>query len=272
MTWHQALLAGVLQGLTEFLPISSSGHLLILNALFGGDAGSLAFTLLLHLATLVSVLIAFHKDVLALVRGLFVFVAAASKGRLDLLDPEHRFVLIAVIATIPAAVVGICIELLGLDSILENIYLAAVMLLVTAAFMFLADKQGKGVYTERNTPYASALLTGVFQACAILPGLSRSGSTIYGGLLGGLDKDFAVRFSFVLSIPTILGPALLKLPSAFKDASFNVNPLSLVIGFVAALICGLVSVKFVRLLIKGGRFYIFGIYCICASALAFWAA
>jgi len=269
MTWLQALFSGVIQGLTEFLPISSSGHLVIFNALFGaGESGDLAFTVFLHLATLLAVVVCFRKDLWALIREFFAALGDLLRGRPNFKTPERRFLVMVVVATIPAVLAGALVKLLHFDSILESILVVAVMLLVTAVFMFLIDRL-KGVYTEKDAPYWVSLLVGCLQAVAILPGLSRSGSTIFGGVLGGFKKEFAVKFAFILSIPAILGAALLEGLDVIKSGSLNIDPVNWLVGFAAAAACGVLAIKFIRLLIKNNKFYVFGIYCLLASVVAF---
>ena len=272
MTWLQALFSGVIQGLTEFLPVSSSGHLVIFNTLLGErEGGGLAFTVFLHLATLLSVLVVFRKDIWMLIKGFFAALRDILRGKPAFNTPERRFLLMIIIGTIPALLVGGLIKMLSLDSMLENIFVVAVMLVVTAVFMFLIDRINHGEYTERSAPYKSALLVGCLQALAILPGLSRSGSTIFGGVLGGMKKEFAVKFAFILSMPAILGAALVEGLEVIREGSFALSPLNLLIGFAAAAICGVIAIKFIRLLIKSNKFYVFGFYCLAASAFAFLA-
>ena len=270
MEWLQALLAGIIQGVTEFLPVSSSGHLVIFHTLFGeGENANLSFTVFLHLATLLSVVICFHKDIWALIRELFTLIANIFRGKPNPKTPERRFLLMVIIATIPAILVGALVKLLEIDGILENIFVVAVMLIVTSAFMFLSDRINKGSYTEKDAPAKSTLTVGILQTVAILPGLSRSGSTIFGGLLSGLTKEFAVRFAFILSIPAILGAAIVELSGIIKTGNVDIDPFIWLIGFVAATVCGILSIKFIKMLIKSNKFYIFGFYCLLASAFAF---
>jgi len=270
MSLLQALIAGVIQGLTEFLPVSSSGHLVIYGALFGDAGGSdLAFTVFLHIATLLAVIIIFRKDVWLLIRELIGAVADILKGKPNFKTEGRRFLLLVIIATIPAALLGVGIKVLGLDSALENIFLVAVMLIVTAVFMFLVDRFDSGVYTRKNAPFKTALGIGLFQAIAILPGLSRSGTTIFAGSMFGLKKEFAVKFAFILSIPAILGSAIMEIKDVAGAGGLAAHPLNWVIGFVAAFICGLFSIVFIRVLMKSRKFYVFGIYCLAASAFAF---
>ena len=270
MSLLQALIAGVIQGLTEFLPISSSGHLVIYGTLFGGEEGAdLSFTVFLHLATLLAVIIVFRKDVWLLIRELCGAVADILRGKPNFKTEGRRYLLLVIIATIPAVIAGGGIKILDLDYMLENIFLVAVMLIVTAVFMFLVDRIDTGKLTRKDTPYGRALGIGLFQAAAILPGLSRSGTTIFAGTLLGLRKEFAVKFAFILSIPAILGSALVELRGLAKAEDITANPGNWIAGFVAAFVCGLFSILFIRVLIKSKKFYIFGIYCLAASVFAF---
>jgi len=270
MSWLQALIAGIIQGLTEFLPISSSGHLVIYGALFGeGGGGDLAFTVFLHCATLLAVIIIFRKDVWLLLRELGGAIVDILRGKPNFKTEGRRYLLLVIIATIPAVLAGGGIKILDLDYILNSIFLVAVMLIVTAVFMFLVDKIDTGKLTRKDTPYSRALGIGLFQAAAILPGLSRSGTTIFAGALLGLKKEFAVKFAFILSIPAILGSAIVELRDVAKAGDFAVNPANWIVGFIAAFVCGVFSIMFIRVLIKSKKFYIFGIYCLAASAFAF---
>jgi undecaprenyl-diphosphatase len=272
MSWWQALLAGVIQGITEFLPVSSSGHLVLFQALFGynPDGGNLAFHVLLHLATLISVFVVFWQDIWSLTREFGAMVVDMSRGKVDFKSPERRFLLMIAIATLPALVAGGVISILGWSAILENIWVVAVMLLGTSMLMFAVDKLGKkGKYGAADAPLKSAWIVGAMQAVAILPGLSRSGSTIFGGLLGGFKKEFAVRFSFIMSIPIILAASVVEIIQAVRIGELGVSWVNLAIGFVAALVCGIFAIKLIKVLIKSDKFYFFGIYCLLASMIAF---
>ena len=272
MDWFQALVAGIIQGVTEFLPISSSGHLVMFHTIFGeGSDANLAFTVFLHLATLLSVVIVFHKDIWTLIHGFFTLIFDIFKGKPDFKSPERRFLLMVIIGTLPAVAVGALLKLLDLDDVLENIFVVAVMLIVTSAFMFMADKLNKEKYSEADAPLKNSLMVGLFQAAAILPGLSRSGTTIFAGLLGGFKKEFAVRYAFILSIPVIVGAGLVEMIDVVKAGSIDISPVSLSIGFISAAICGIIAINLIKLLIKKKAFYIFGIYCLLASTIAFLA-
>jgi undecaprenyl-diphosphatase len=274
MTLLEALIAGIIQGLTEFLPISSSGHLVIYGELTGeaGDGGNLAFTVFLHFATLLAVILVYRKDVWALIRELVGTLADLSGGKPDMGTPGRRYLLMVIIGTIPAVIAGAGVKVLDLDSMLENIYVVAVMLIVTAVFMFLVDRLKEGEQTAKDAPLKTAWLVGILQGIAILPGLSRSGSTIFGGVLGGLKKEFAVRFAFILSIPAILGAAAVELYGVVKGGEAVTGTGNLIVGFVAAFVCGILAIKVIKVLINSKKFFIFGIYCCCASVFAFLVA
>lgn len=274
MNLLQALIAGVVQGFTEFLPVSSSGHLVLFGALFGFEGSvDLGFTIFLHFATLLSVVLVFHKDVWLLIREFFSALGDIIRGKPDFRTPERRFLLMVLIGTIPAVIAGAAVKLLKFDDILENIFVVAAMLSVTAVFMFCVDRVGKRRYTKANAPFSSAIITGLFQSVAILPGLSRSGSAIFGGILGGLKKEFAVRYTFILSIPVILGAGIMEFPGAVKTGGLLTTDLpNRVAGFFIAAVCGIIAINFVKLLMRGKKFYIFGIYCLLASAVAFLTA
>ncbi|MCL2023532.1 MAG: undecaprenyl-diphosphate phosphatase [Oscillospiraceae bacterium] len=269
---YNTIFQGLIQGITEFLPISSSGHLVIFNTIFGDGESNLSLTVCLHFATLLSVFIVFRKDIFSLIKEFFGAISDLLKGRKDCFKtPERRFLLMVIIGTIPALIAGLGVKLLELDSLMENIFTVAVMLLVTATFMFLIDRLKTGTYTEADAPYKTTLLVGCLQAAAILPGLSRSGSTIFGGVLGGLNREFAVKYAFILSIPAILGAGVLEFMDVLEAGSLGIDPFHLFVGFIVAAVSGVASIKLISLLIRNRKFYIFGIYCLLAAGIAFWA-
>jgi len=272
MDWKQALTAGIIQGSSEFLPVSSSGHLIIFNELYGESGGAdLAFTVFLHLATLLAVLIMFRKDFFSLVKEFSLFCADIFKGRFTIKTPERKFLIMVIIGTIPAALVGVLIKILRFDAALNNIFVAAVMFVVTAALMFAMDKIKEGAHTERGAPYTAALLTGAMQAAAILPGLSRSGATMFGARVGGMTRESSVKFAFILSAPVILGAGLVEGMGLAKDGAGAVDPASWLIGFIAAFLCGMLAIRLIKYLAVKNKFFVFGIYCLLASAAAFLA-
>ena len=275
----QALIAGIIQGLTEFLPISSSGHLVIYHKLTGeSDGNFLGFTVLLHLATLLAVIIMFRKDLWQLLREFTAILRDIGMKRNRHVLMRHRFLLLTVIATVPAVVAGVAVKALKLDAHLQNPFVVAAMFLVTAVFMFLINRLPKGIYSEENAPLASAWIVGMLQAVAILPGLSRSGSTIFGGFLGRLQKEFAVRFAFILSIPVILGATVLeavdfmRLQNDMTVVMETQQLLAMATGFVSAFATGMITIQLIKIIMQKNRFGIFGYYCLLASAVALYVA
>ena len=262
MVWYEALVLGLVQGLTEFLPVSSSGHLVIFSSLLGVEMeGSNAFSVLLHLATFFSVCIMYRKDVWMLIREFFLWIGDICRDRFKVVTPERRMLIMIIYATIPAVVVGLLFKLFGLEEKLSVLPVVGVTQLLTAALMFIVNRFGEGNTDAKNAGFLTSWLVGLAQACALLPGLSRSGSTITAARACGYKKEFAIKFAFLMSLPTILGAAVLEGASLIKDGTFSVEPVSVLIAFVAAFVSGILAIKFMIALLKNNRFYVFSIYC-----------
>ncbi len=261
--WLAALL-GVVQGLTEFLPVSSSGHLALFQNFFDiaqYTDNHIAFDIVLHLGTLVAVAVAFWPDIVELVRSLIGWICDGFriKGH-----SGRRMLVMLIIATAPLAVAAL------LDDVVSELFGSTLFigcaLLFTALLLFLADKVGHGRKTARDASYKSALLVGLMQLIAILPGVSRSGSTICGGLFAGFDRQFAVRFAFLLSIPAVLGAAVFQLPDIASAAGDGL--LVYGVGFVTAAVSGYLAIRLVRLLMKKNNFRVFSVYCAVVGLLS----
>ena len=249
MTLSQAAILGVIQGLTEFFPISSSAHLAIAQKLFGIKESFLAFDIFLHIGTLVSILIYFRNDILALItkkRRLAVFVAAA---------------------TVPTAAIGFMFKDV-IEELFIRIHLVGYSLLATGMLLFLASAYSR---INRSKPgkkvgFLSSVAVGVAQGLAVIPGISRSGATISTGILSGIDKESAFRFSFLLAIPAILGASLLKYRD-IENGLLTGDYMNFICGGIAALVTGLISISLLLKVIKRDRLYIFGIYCVVVAVL-----
>ncbi len=258
--WFAALLA-LVQGLTEFLPVSSSGHLVLAQTLFGGDveADYMLFNILLHFGTLLSVIVAFRKDVYELIVEFFGWVRDGFKinGR-----PYRRFIIMVLITIVPMfAVLPVKSKL---EAAFSSPLLVGLLLLATAAILLLSEKAPKKQKTEANASWLDALLVGVAQCFAVLPGLSRSGTTICASLFRGFSRDFAVRFAFIMSLPVVLGANLLEVIDVIRApaaAAGDVSLLCYVVGILVALISGLLAIRLVRLVTKRGNFRPFVVYC-----------
>jgi undecaprenyl-diphosphatase len=216
MSYIEAIILGLVQGLGEFLPISSSGHLALLQNLFGIEGEQiLFFAVMLHLGTLISVFICYWKDICELVVELFVTIKDLCTGKgLQLQErPVRKLGVMIIVATIPTAVIGILF-----NDVFEGFYGSFVAIgigfLFTGVIMFLAERMGSSKKEIGEMGFGTAVLVGIMQGIAICPGISRSGSTLVGGLATGLKREFAVRFAFLISIPSILGSVVLEVPDA----------------------------------------------------------
>ena len=257
MSWIEALLLGLVQGLTEYLPVSSSGHLAIGSALFGiAGEDNLTFTIVVHVATVLSTLVILWKEIAWIFRGLFQFQWNA----------ETRYVLNIIVSMIPVGIV-----VLFFKDTVEGIFgsgllVVGCMLLVTAsllAFSYYAKPRQKESISLKD-----AFIIGLAQACAVMPGLSRSGSTIATGLLLGNSKATLAQFSFLMVIPPILGEALLDVLKLMKGESLGGAELpmsALVVGFLAAFVSGCVACKWMINVVKRGKLIYFAIYCAIAG-------
>ena len=271
MNWLQALLLGLVQGLTEFLPVSSSGHLMIVKELLGVDSeGFLDFTVTVHLATVLSTIVVFWKPICKLLSGFFKFKY----------NEETDYIFKIVVSMIPVALVGFLLKdkveaLFG-----DFLTTVAVCLLITAALLLLSDLFGKrstgkedGDNGYRNgISYLQAFLVGVGQACAVAPGLSRSGTTIATGLLCGVKRSVMAQFSFLMVLVPILGEQfldILKAVAGEAPLSGGLSPACLVAGFIAAFLAGLFACKAMVALVRRAKLGWFALYCVIVAVLIF---
>lgn len=258
MEWFEALILGLLQGLTEYLPVSSSGHLAIGSALFGIEGEeTLAFTIVVHVATVFSTLVILWKEIDWIFKGLFKFQ----------MNDETRYVINIIISMIPIGIVGVFFKdeveaIFGPGLLVVGCCLLLTAVLLT--FSYYYKPRQKAEISKKD-----AFIIGLAQACAVLPGLSRSGSTIATGLLLGDDKAKLAQFSFLMVIPPILGEALLDGMKLMKGEAIagDIPALSLIIGFVAAFVSGCLACKWMINIVKKGKLVYFGIYCAIAGAL-----
>lgn len=252
-----AILLGIIQGLTEFLPVSSSGHLELGKAILGDTSvpeESLLFTVVLHFATALSTIIVFRKDIVAIFKGLFAFRW----------NEETEFSVKIIVSMIPAVIVGLFFEE-QLESLFGgNILLVGCMLLVTAVLLWLADKAKN---THKSVSYKDAVVIGVAQAVAMLPGISRSGATISTSVLLGDDKTKAARFSFLMVVPLIFGKIAKDVLGG--ELTFNSGQSTpMLVGFIAAFISGLFACTWMISLVKNSKLVYFSIYCAVVGLIA----
>lgn len=245
----QAIIMGIVQGLTEFLPVSSSGHLALASELLGTDLAAeddLTFSLALHAATVLSTIVVLWHEVWRILRGAF------SRKFND----EQAYILKIVISMIPIGIVGFCL-MDYIEAAFSSLLVVGIMLLVTAALLTFAYKAKPR--QKESISYRDAFIIGLAQSVAVLPGLSRSGSTIATGLLLGNRKESVAQFSFLMVLPPILGNALLDILKG--DFGGSVDILPLMAGFIAAFITGCLACKFMIEVVKRGKLIYFAIYC-----------
>lgn len=262
MTFLMAIILGFVQGVAEFLPISSSGHLSILQNWFSGmEEPDNLFNVLLHFATLIAVCVVYWRDIVDMIAEFFRGATAlvSRKPNRDPVPPARRLVMMVILGTLPLVLVLPIedkVEALGGSNLFVGL-----ALLVTGAILFIADRMAQGRKNARNATVVDALLVGCAQAVAVIPGLSRSGCTISAGMAVGFERTFAVRFSFLLSLPAVLGATLLKVIDVAKEGvDTSLLPMYLV-GMVVAGVVGYFSIRLVNLLAQKNKFGRFAYYC-----------
>lgn len=262
MSVFQAFVLGIVQGLTEFLPISSSGHLVLVPELLGWEQPSLAYLVLLHTATLVALLIYFRRELVALATGMF------HPG------PERKLVMLLALGTMPAAVIGFVFQEQFEDSFGEP-FRVAIQLVLTGVLLIIAEALSRRHRADADVgsdttamagkvTWRSALGIGFAQAVAIIPGISRSGATIAGGLLAGMSRPLAARFSFLLSVPILIGTSLLEVPKLSGDSP---GAAALMVGFTAALISGYLAIAGMIAFLQRRGLLLFAAYCLIAGSI-----
>lgn len=250
MGFWEALILGIIQGLTEFLPVSSSGHLELGKVLLGDESlpeESLLFTVVVHAATALSTIVVFRKDILEILKGLFQFKW----------NEQSQFSVKIIISMVPAAIIGVLFNDQIEALFNRQILLVGAMLVLTGLLLFLADRAKR---TEKTVGFGHALIIGISQAIAILPGISRSGATISTSVLLGIDREKAARFSFLMVVPLILG----KIAKDLLDGNISselTNLMPLAIGFAAAFISGLIACTWMISLVKKSQLRYFSYYC-----------
>lgn len=261
MTYLMSIILGFVQGVAEFLPISSSGHLSIFQNWFGLEEPDNLFNVLLHFATLIAVCVVYWRDIVDMITEFFKGVAALTSRKPDRgpVPPARRLVMMVILGTLPLFLV------LPFEDKVEawggsNLFVG-IALLFTGVILFVSDRMARGRKDARNATVVDALLVGCAQAIAVVPGLSRSGCTISAGMALGFDRAFAVRFSFLLSLPAVLGATLLK---AIDVAKEGIDPSLLpiyLVGMVVAGVVGYFSIRLVNMLAQKNKFGKFAYYC-----------
>ena len=263
MSYLTAIVMGLIQGIAEFLPISSSGHLAIFQNFFGMsdiEHDYMLFDVLLHLGTLIAVFVAYWGDIVTLVKEFFTMVHLRRLPAGQHPDyPARRMIVMLIVATLPLFLVLPVKD--HVESLYSNTFFVGFALIVTGLMLFFSDRMRRGTKTERNATMLDAIIVGFGQALAVVPGISRSGTTIAVGMVRKFDREYAVRFSFLLSIPAVLGANILSLADALKSVSdWSLLPMYLV-GVVVAAVSGYLAIRLLRYIAKKGSFGWFSYYC-----------
>ena len=248
MNWYEALIFGLVQGLTEFLPVSSDGHLEIVKYLFGGIEESFLFSVAVHGATVLSILVVFWKDIIDLLKGVFKFT----------MNDETVYVLKLMVSMIPVAIVGFTVRDKVESLFVADMNITGSFLLVTALFLFAGHFVRK---REKPITYGGAFVMGIAQAFAVLPGWSRSGSTIATGLMLGNSRNELARFSFLMVIVPIIGANFVQVITT-ETAAVNVVLFPLILAFVAAFVSGYAACRWMINIVRKGKLAWFAVYCV----------
>ena len=276
MSLLQSIFMGLIQGLTEFLPVSSSGHLALFKALFHvqTDTG-IMFDVLLHLGTLVAIFAVYYKDIWELIcEGVSIVIdflanvgiaignlsSSRKKKYRKMVDtPYRRFVMLIIVSTIPTGIMGVLGQNL-IEAASATVLVPGICLIITSILLFISDRVKTGKKTEENAS--------VCQGFATLPGLSRSGTTITACLLSGFDRTFAVKYSFIMSIPAVLGAAVLELKDLSLATTASSEIVNYVVGMVVAAVVGYICIKTMLLVVRKKKFTIFSVYCMIVGVIA----
>lgn len=288
MSLLESIILGFIQGVTEFLPVSSSGHLAIFKNFFGLQEVGITFDILLHVGTLAAVFICFWKDIWELIvngvgiivdicKNIGVFFVNKLNGKKPgftlkpynkiISTPYRRYVMLIIIATIPTGIMGVLFKDL-IEQVSMSLIVPGICLLMTSVILLIADNTKDGRENEENVSFGKAGFVGVCQGFATLPGISRSGTTITACLLAGMDRAFAVKFSFIVSIPAILGAAVLDVPDMFKETLSSGEIVNSIVGTVVAAVVGYVCIKTMLKVVRKKKFKGFAAYCAIMGLVA----
>ncbi len=271
MTYLQSAFLGLVQGVAEFLPISSSGHLSLFQNFLGlqsAEEASMFFDVLLHLGTLIAVFVVYWRDIWEMILEFFRWIGDLAHGgtKAQPVPSARRMILLIIVGTLPLLLVLPIKD--AVDSLYSNTCFIGFALLVTGTLLFVSDRMAHGNKTEKTATIVDALVVGCAQGLATVPGLSRSGTTIAAGLLRGYQREYAVRYSFLMSIPAVIGANILSLKDALEAGiDADMIPVYLV-GVLVAAVSGYFAIRLVNLLSDKGRFGAFAYYCWGVGVLA----
>ena len=270
MTIWNAIMLGLVQGIAEFLPISSSGHLSILNNLFGlttTDNGHVFFDVLLHLGTLISICIVYWEDIVAMFFEVLAFIGVGPlAGERRARYPAARLFFMIVMATLPLLLILPVHKMV--ESLYNNNIFIGITLVLTGCMLYVSDHMQPGKKGEGGITVTDAIIIGLCQCVATIPGLSRSGTTITAGIATGLKRDFAVKFSFLMSLPAVLGANILGIVDAAKEGIVVSNVPAYLVGMAVAMVSGIASIQLLKYIANKGKFGGFAYYCWVVGVLS----
>ncbi len=269
----KSIIMGIVQGLTEFLPVSSSGHLAIFNRILQLDTtDGILFEVLLHVGTLVAIVIAFFPDIVELVReGIKLIGRLAawpfSKTKSSPIRNNYdRFVLLIIISTIPTVIIGLLLEKM-VETAFSSLIIPGIGLLITGSLLLISLKFENGTRNEGDLPYKKGFVVGIAQGLAVIPGISRSGSTMVAGLASGMERQFAVKYSFIMSLPAVLGAAVLKLNDMSTMSLASNTLFAYLLGTVASAVVGYLCIRLLLDIIRKKKLHYFAYYCYAVGIL-----
>jgi len=273
LSYIKAIVLGIVQGLTEFLPVSSSGHLLMLQHFFGIEADSvLIFTLLLHVGTLISVFFCYWSDIVELVKELVITISDLIRGKGLRLEerPVRKLGVMIILASIPTAIIGILFEDL-FEGFYQTLLPTGVGLIFTGIILWIAQNNRRNKTQIEEMTWKHAIAVGCMQGVAICPGISRSGSTLFGGLKSGLQRDFAVKFAFLVSIPSILGSLIFEGGSDAMSSAMSTSMGPVIAGCIAAALSGVLAIKTMITVVRklSLRFFSFYVWLVGAALIIY---
>lgn len=279
MSWLQAILMGLIQGLTEFLPVSSSGHLALFKILFHVETDTgLLFDVLLHIGTLIAVFMVYFKDIISLIKeficividfiyNIICLIKRNGNYRKIVTNTYRKFVVMIIVSTIPTGIIGF----VGRDFIehaSEILFIPGICLIITAGLLTICDYAKSGIKKVKQASYANAFIIGIAQGFATLPGISRSGTTITACVLSGFERKFAVKYSFILSVPAILGALVLELKDIGSMSIASSDVSKYVVGMIVAAVVGYICIKAMLVVVRNRKFKYFALYCLAIGIVS----
>lgn len=261
MTLVQAIILGIFQGVTEFLPISSSGHLVLLQNFFGIKEGNLFFTEMLHFGTLISILIVYFNDIINIIIEFFKMIGEGIKNKnFKIKNGYQKLALLIIIGSIPTAIIGFLFEDFFKTLYSSSLLPIGMAFIITGFLLWIANRKPYENKNVKNMSFLDSIIIGLFQGIAIIPGISRSGSTIVAGLLRGLDRSLATEFSFLLALPAIFGAGLFGIIDVVKTRSEVAFTIPLLAGVLLSAIVGVFAIKFLISMLKKDKLHYFSYY------------